>query len=241
MLRFLLLCFWLLLIFVILGIPCLLLCYIVRLFSEPLSSRIMQTYVTLAMNLGTFMAGEKITAIGLENIPKDQPVLYVSNHRSLFDILTIYRFFAGPCGCVSKKEWGKIPVLRGFMVFLHCVFLDRKNLKDGLRAMQQVTAELKGGRSMMICPEGTRNHGDTLLPFHEGSLRPAFQSGVPIVPVTFTHTDDIFENHKPFVRAANVTVCFGAPIPTAGLDRPAQKQLSQQLPQLIQETYEKYV
>ena len=241
MIRLLLILILLLFVFVIFGIPCLLIGFALRLFNDDAAARFTQGYVTLAMNICTFLAGVRLHATGTENIPKEGNVLYVSNHRSLFDIFSVYRFFPGLVGCVSKKEWGKIPVLHGLMVLLHCIFLDRSNIRAGLRAMQEAAEEIKGPRSIMICPEGTRGHGEKLLPFHEGSLKPAFLSGAPIVPVIFTHTDEVFENHKPWVRPADVTVWFGKPIPTKDLDRAGQKALAAELPRMMQETYDRLV
>ena len=68
---------------------------------------------------------------------------------------------------------------------------------------------------MWIFPEGTRNENLDpldLLPFKEGSLKIAEKSGCPVVPVAFTGTAEIFENHIPFMRPSHVTIEFGEPI-----------------------------
>ena len=49
-----------------------------------------------------------VTVKGLENIPKDQAVLYVGNHRSYFDILVGYTTVPGLTGFVAKKRWSGI-------------------------------------------------------------------------------------------------------------------------------------
>ena len=103
-----------------------------------------------------------------------------------------------------------------------------------------VAEGLRAGRSFWICPEGTRSHKDTLLPFKEGSFRAAFQTGSAILPMTLTHTDDLFEKHLPRVSSGTVTVCFGKPIPTEGLSKAEQKELVQKVRDQIQETYDRY-
>ena len=55
------------------------------------------------------MTGVKVTVIGEENVP-DEPVLFIGNHRSFFDILLTYSrcknlFFL--TGYVAKKEMEK--------------------------------------------------------------------------------------------------------------------------------------
>ena len=54
------------------------------------------------------MTGVKVTVIGEENIP-DEPVLYVGNHRSFFDILLTYSRCKRLTGYIAKKEMEKVP------------------------------------------------------------------------------------------------------------------------------------
>ena len=237
MLRFLLIIIWLVLILGILGIPILLILGLIGLFNRDLEHRLGQRYCVLIAGGITFLAGEKIIPLGLENIPENEGVLFISNHRSLFDIFTAYRFFKGPTACISKKEWGYYPWLRQLMDTIRSVYLDRSNVREGLKANAKAEELLKKNVSVWVCPEGTRNHKDDLLPFHEGSFRSAFKTGKRIVPFTLTHTDDLFEKHKPWVRRGTVTIAFGKPIETAGLSRDAQKALIADVARQIQESY----
>ena len=79
--------------------------------------------------------GIKITTIGTENIPTDQAVLYIGNHRSCVDILLTYVNCPGPTGFVAKKETEKIPLFVQWMKNIHCLFLDRKDIKQGLKTI----------------------------------------------------------------------------------------------------------
>ena len=120
------------------------------------------------------MAGVTITVKGRENIPTAQAVLYVGNHRSYFDILVGYVTVPGLMGFVAKKEMEKIPLLSAWMKFVNCLFLDRKNLKEGLKTILTGIEQVKRGVSVWIFPEGTRNREDNLLdllPFKEGSIK----------------------------------------------------------------------
>ena len=97
------------------------------------------------------------------------------------------------------------------------------------------------GYAFSIYPEGTRGHLNGLQPFREGSFKSAYATGVPIIPITYLHTDDVYENHRPWVRATDVTVVFGKPIPTVGRDRAAQKALSAEIREQMAKTYAEYV
>ena len=237
MLRLLLVAIWVIIIMGIIGIPALLILGLIGLFDRDLEHRLGQKYILVIVGGITFLAGERIVALGVENIPEDEGVLFISNHRSVFDIFTAYRFFKGPTTCVSKKEWKKIPILSHFMDTIRTIFLDRSNVREGLKSNAKAEELLKKNISVWICPEGTRSHNDELLPFHEGSFRCAFRTGKRILPFTLTHTDDLFEKHLPWVRRATVTISFGKPIETAGLNKEEQKVLIERIRGQIQAEY----
>lgn len=160
------------------------------------------------------IAGVTVTVKGRENIPEDQAVLYVGNHRSYFDILVGYTTVPGLMGFVAKAEMLKIPLLRSWMKNVNCLFLDRKNLKAGLKTILDGIEKVKNGVSVWIYPEGTRNRNEDiteLLPFKEGSLKIAEKTGCPVVPVAMTGTAETFEKHFPFIRPSQVTVYYGKP------------------------------
>ncbi len=172
--------------------------------------RIVRAMVSLIFRL----TGSKMTVLGLENIP-DCAVLYVGNHQSYFDIVTAYSVVPGLTGFVAKKEMEQIPALGRWMVMVNCLFLDRKNIKEGLKTILAGIEKVKGGVSMWIFPEGTRNTSESpldLMVFHEGSMKIAEKSGCPVIPVAITGTREIFENHVPWIRPSHVTIEFGAPI-----------------------------
>lgn len=160
------------------------------------------------------LSGVKVTVRGQERIPRDTAVLYVGNHRSYFDILAGYTTVPGPVGFVAKKEMERIPLLRDWMVNVNCLFLDRHNIKEGLKTILEGIEKVKHGISIWIFPEGTRNENKDmteLLPFKEGSLKIAEKSGCPVVPVAITGTADVLENHFPKIRPAHVTIVYGEP------------------------------
>ena len=159
------------------------------------------------------LTGSTLTVKGFENIP-DKPVLYVGNHRSYFDIVSGYIVVPGQTGFVAKKEMEKIPLLRDWMRNVNCLFLDRKDIKAGLKTILEGIEKVKDGSSMWIFPEGTRCKAEDpteLLDFKEGSLKIAEKSGCPVVPVAITGTAEILEQHFPFIRPSHVTMEFGEP------------------------------
>lgn len=188
------------------------------------SLKIVRSVFRLILNL----AGVKVTVKGLNRIPSDTPVLYVGNHRSYFDILVGYTTVPGLTGFVAKKEMEKIPLLSNWMRRVNCLFLDRENMKEGLKAILTGIDKVKKGTSIWIFPEGTRNENEDmleLLPFKEGSLKIAEKSGCPVVPVAITHTADVFEKHLPRICPAHVTIEYGEPFIIKELE-PEQRKFS---------------
>lgn len=186
-----------------------------------------------------WLSGVKTTVIGEEHVPKDQAVLYIINHRSYFDILLTYSRCPRLTGYIAKKEIGRVPLLSLWMKRLHCLFLDRDNMKEGLKTILAAIDLVKSGVSIAIFPEGTRGRSadeTELLPFHEGSFKIAVKSGCPIIPVSINHSSAIMEDHMPWVRSAHVVVEYGEPIYPDQLSKEEKKFLGKKVQGMMQET-----
>ena len=183
------------------------------------------------------ICGTEITVIGEENVP-DEAVLFVGNHRSYFDILLTYSRCKRLCGYVAKKEILKVPILRKWMQYLYCLFLDRDDIRAGLRMILTAIDYVKSGISICIYPEGTRNTGEELsmLPFKDGALKIASKSGCPIIPISINNSAEIFENHFPWIRSTHVVIEYGQPIDPKELDKETKKHLGSYVQNVIQET-----
>lgn len=215
-------------IFFIVTLPLLLIFYLIRIFDTRLAARLAQPVVAYGFRFIMWAAGGKPVIEGLEQLPKDTPVLFTGNHRSYFDIVLAY--WAIPCtkltGFIAKKEIACVPLLNLWMILLHCKFLNREDPRKGLKTIQDCIADTKAGWSMFIMPEGTRNQTSEMLPFKSGSLKIAERTGCPIVPVAVCGTDDMYENHTPWVHGGTIRIRFGAPISTENLDREGKRMLS---------------
>ena len=195
--------------------------------------------VQWAFRVMLFIAGTKVTVIGEENVPKDQPVLYIPNHKSYFDILLLYSRMPGLTGFVSKDSMLKFYLLRDWMKKLHCLFLNRENPREGLKTILQGIENIQNGISMCIFPEGTRNKNEEMLPFKEGSLKMAEKTGCLVIPVALNNTAEIFENHMPWIRSCKVVIEYGTPIDPKTLSREEKKRLGAMCRDRIQEMQEK--
>ncbi|EET59163.1 Acyltransferase [Marvinbryantia formatexigens DSM 14469] len=227
--------------FLILSIPILIVEWIIGKFNprarDISSLRIIQAVFRFIL----WETGAKITVIGYENVPQNETVLYVGNHRSYFDILMTYCRCPDLTGYVAKDSMEKIPLLSTWMKRLYCLFLDRSDIKQGLKTILTGIQQIKNGISMCIFPEGTRNHEPRLLPFKEGSLKMAEKTGCAIVPMAITNSGDIFEDHLPKIRPAHVILEYGKPIYPKDLSKEERKFLGSYTQNIIQDMLDKHV
>ncbi|MGN0514563.1 MAG: lysophospholipid acyltransferase family protein [Lachnospiraceae bacterium] len=196
-------------------------------------------FVTGVFKCVLFITGVKTTVIGQENIPKDEAVLFVGNHRSYFDILISYPYFTGTTGYVAKKEMEKIPLLNTWMKYVRCLFIDRDNPKEALKTIVAGIENIRKGYSVVIFPEGTRSKTDEMLPFKEGSLKIAEKTKCKIVPMVQNNTSAALEDHFPFLRKCHTVIEFGKPIDIQELSPEDRKFLGAYTQQIIQEIHEK--
>jgi len=175
------------------------------------------------------LAGAKVKVIGAENVPLNDAVLFVSNHQGNFDIPILLGFINKPKAFIAKIEMLKMPIIRTWMKQMNCVFLDRHNLRQSLRVMNEAAENLKKGYSMVIFPEGTRSKGKQMGEFKAGSLKIAAKANVPIVPVAIKGSFKLMEQNGFIIKPAEVEVIISEPIETTDLSKEQINGLSEKV------------
>lgn len=229
-----------LMLYLVLGIPVLGVEWLLRKFSRRTADVSSLRLVQWVFRLMLRISGVEVTVIGEENVP-DEPVLFIGNHRSYFDILITYSRCRRLTGYIAKKEMLRYPLLRDWMKRLYCLFLDRSTPKEGLKTILKAIEYVKEGISVCIFPEGTRNDGEELsmLPFHDGSFKIAEKTGCAIIPMSLNNTHAIFEQQFPRIKKTHVVLEYGKPIYPGSLDKETKKHLGQYCQNIIQETINK--
>ncbi len=220
-------------IFLILGIPLLIIYHIIGLINKPFADRISLHTVQSVFRGVSFLSGIELIVNGKENVPKDGAVLYVPNHLSIFDVVVLYPLVKDCTGFVAKKSVKKIPLLRDWMNALHCLFLDRSDIRAGMQMILDAIENVKNGISMVIFPEGTRSKDGDVGEFHAGSFKIATRTDCPIVPVAINNTDAVMLHHKPFIKPAKVVVTFLPPVYSQYLSPEDKKHVSEYVRRLI--------
>ena len=131
---------------------------------------------------------------GLENIPTEEPFMMYANHQGMFDVLAIAATCDVPLGAVLKKELYNIPFLHQIALCTKSYAMDREDVRQSLTVIQNVTEEVKNGRSYLIFPEGTRSKlGNEMLEFHGGSFRSATKSKCTVLPVALVDSFKVLD------------------------------------------------
>lgn len=152
-----------------------------------------------------------IEVYGQENIPKENGFMLFPNHQGLFDVLAIIEACPTPFSVVMKKEIQSIPFLKQVFACMKAYALDREDVKQAMRVIQQVTKEVQAGRNYLIFAEGTRTKNPNRVnEFKGGSFKSAMKAKCTIVPVA------LIDAYKPFdtnsIKKVSVQVHFLPPI-----------------------------
>lgn len=164
---------------------------------------------------------------GREKLLRDQPVLFVSNHLSSFDILVLFCLYL-PCHWVSKSSNTKMPLIGWNMYFNRTIFLDRDSPRDILKMMKQAIHRLAEEKiSVMIFPEGERSLTGQLRPFLGGAFTVAKKARVPIQAIVLTGTYQILSRDRVLSSpVSTLTLTVLDPIPVEEVERLSGEELS---------------
>ncbi|MGH7506518.1 MAG: lysophospholipid acyltransferase family protein [Longimicrobiales bacterium] len=181
------------------------------------------------------VSGVRVRVEGLERLPKDAPRIIASNHESWYDVFALAAFIPGPYRFIAKKELTRIPLFgRAWQAAGH-ISVDRSDRQAAIRTLDSAGRSIReDNSSIVIFPEGTRSPTGELLPFKKGAFMLAIHTGVDIVPVGVSGGRRILPKGSWRVRAGELIVRFGAPIPTADYSESNRDALIQRVRDEIQ-------
>jgi len=148
--------------------------------------------------------------------PDHSPCVYFSNHSSHADFILIWsalpftlRHNTKP---VAAKDYWEKGLVRRFLIkkVFDGLLIDREGKLEAC-PIEQMSATLKLGSSLIVFPEGTRNSlSDELLPFKSGIYRLAKKSPeTRFVPVWVTNLNRVMPKGKYVPLPLLSTVVFG--------------------------------
>lgn len=155
------------------------------------------------------------------NIPKNKPLIIVSNHQSMYDIPPIMWYLrAHHPKFISKIELGKgIPSVSYNLKHGGSVLIDRKNPRQSIPAIMAFGEYIEShNRAAVIFPEGTRSKNGHPKPFQTKGLEILFKK-IPsaiIVPITINNSWKTLEHGNfPMGLGVDISLTVHNPIPLA--------------------------
>jgi 1-acyl-sn-glycerol-3-phosphate acyltransferase len=147
-----------------------------------------------------------------KKLPKDVPIIIISNHQSMWDIPTlIWKFRAHRPKFVAKKELAKgIPSISYNLRHGGSVAIDRQDPKGSILKIKAF-AKLVNENCFAVCifPEGTRSRDGKIKPFKVAGVK-AIMDEIPealVLPVVIKNTG-VIDNSGKFLKNIGVRVAF---------------------------------
>lgn len=135
----------------------------------------------------------KVDVHGVENLPDKDGFVLFPNHQGMYDMLVFFESCPRPFAFVAKQETRNIPLLKQTIAATHSLTMDRKDLRQSMGVIQEMTRRIKEGENFVIFAEGTRSRmGNKMNDMKAGSFKSAVKAEAPIVPVA------LMDCFKPF-------------------------------------------
>jgi 1-acyl-sn-glycerol-3-phosphate acyltransferase len=148
---------------------------------------------------------------GLENIPKDGPVIVASNHQSYFDFICFIAASPRKVHYLAAEKFYKSRVWRPVMNLTGQIKVDRL-AHDKSEMYNKVYSALNQGEMIGIFPEGTRSSDGEIHKSFTGVAKFALGAKVPVLPVGIIGTYDIMSRNDKYPKLKKAKIKIGKPM-----------------------------
>jgi 1-acyl-sn-glycerol-3-phosphate acyltransferase len=161
------------------------------------------------------ISGVKVEVHGGERLSETEGHVYIANHVSWYDIFALAAVIPRYTW-IAKAELRKLPLFGRAAEIAGIVFIDRDNKKAAFESYKLAAEDVKRGRSVIICPEGTRGKDYHLRPFKKGPFVLAIASQSPVIPTLVYGTREVMPKGSFIIKKGTVHLHFLEPVPTQG-------------------------
>lgn len=172
------------------------------------------------------IAGVKIISENIENIPGNEPVIFIANHQSYFDIPVLYATIPSEFRILAKKSLFFIPIFGWHLYLSKNISIERNNPLKASKAIRKAQEALKNNVSILLFPEGTRSINGKLQPFKKGAFFLSKKVNKKIVPIVIKGTSEVLKKGSIKVKKALVFINFLSPISEKEINNLSQEELS---------------
>jgi 1-acyl-sn-glycerol-3-phosphate acyltransferase len=159
--------------------------------------------------------GVDVRVFGAESVDVSRSYVVMANHLSYVDIVALFLALPIIPGFLAKSELAKIPFLSQALRSGGHVVIEREQHSSAMQTLNKAAEEVRGGKTVLVFPEGTRGDSDTIGDFKKGGFHLAKSAGVPILPVGLRGSRSVFAKSSVLVRPGVIEVHIGQAIPDA--------------------------
>ena len=174
------------------------------------------------------MSGVKLELHNAERMSDTEGRVYIANHISWFDVFALAAVIPRYTW-IAKSELRRIPLFGRAAQAAGIIFIDRDNRKAAFESYKLAAEDVKRGRSVIICPEGTRGRDYHLRPFKKGPFVLAIASQADVIPTVVYGTREVMPKGSFLIRPGTVHLHFLEPIPTRGLNYDDRTELMERV------------
>jgi 1-acyl-sn-glycerol-3-phosphate acyltransferase len=175
--------------------------------------------------------GVRVTVRGVDKLDANKSYVFASNHQSIYDIPIVFTSLPLQLRIVAKDSLGRFPFLGWHLVRTGHLLVDRKNPGAGI--VKKMAKLVRGARSLIVFPEGTRSRNGVVGRFKGGMFLVAIDAGLPIVPVSIAGSRHVMLKGRLMTCPGDVTLTVHDPVPTAGAGRDGARALADQVREVV--------
>lgn len=170
---------------------------------------------------------------GLENIPKDETVIFCANHPSAMDIPILFKCLPVQFRFVAKRSLFNVPFLGWHLWRSGHIPVERDRPHKAMKSLEDAAERVRAGSSVVLFPEGHRSRSGGMGAFKSGSFYLAIKSQKPVIPITISGSRQVLAPDSFHVRPGVVRVVVHPVVATSGLEIGDVAALSEQVRQAI--------
>jgi 1-acyl-sn-glycerol-3-phosphate acyltransferase len=160
-----------------------------------------------------WVAGARIIVEGLQHIDFNKQYVFIGNHQSHFDVLTVFSRIPMILRFLTKKELFKIPLFGWALTAVGMIKIDRANHEESVKSMNEALELMRRNKiSLVVFPEGTRSPDGKLGVFKKGGFVIAIRGKIPIIPVSISGSRFVLPKHSLRAKPGTIKMVIGQPI-----------------------------
>lgn len=180
-----------------------------------LSNFVVETIASLITKPVFYTAGIRFN-VKKHADPIPSPAVFIINHSSTLDILTILALGLPKVRFVAKWQLQYNPIFFLLGRITGQVFIRREKSDKAVKTLKKSVTRIKRDQlSVLMAPEGSRKHSGVIGPFKKGPFRMAVDLGYPVVPIYFEGNRELSKGGFLFAKSGTCTAHIHPPADTS--------------------------